>query len=699
MKKSLYFFALLIFISCQDNSNYFEYDSVQIVRDKWGVPHILAPTDEEVAYGLAWAECEDDFVTMQEQLLAIRGKLGTVNGKDGVTADFAIKFMKLREIAASEYQNQLSPKMIKILEYFAEGANTYAQTHPDEVLNEDLFPLEIPDLVAGYMLGLVEISGAGSDLQKIMDGSIVKYLNPSIKKGSNAIAIGPNKTKSGETFLAINSHQPLEGWYSWYEAHLMSEEGLNILGGTFPGGVNIFHGVNENLGWAHTVNSADFSDVFQLKMNPDNSNEYEVDGKWKKLKKEHIWAWVKIAGPIKIPVRQTIYSSDFGTTFKTDHGVFAWKFQAQNAVNAVEQWYKMNRSNSYSEFRDALEIRGVPCTNIVYADKEHNIFYISNGNFPGRKDGLDWTKVVEAHSSDVLYGDEVVPLDSLPQVLNPSCGFVFNTNNTPYSSTCEGENPIPRRHQAETSFMPRIAENLRSRRFLELIAEYDSLSYSDFKTIKFDQTYPSEMGTPLASNLEQLFKIDPKQNEDIADVLEILNKWDRSTNASNNTALLFINIYKEIWGKMKENLPLKFGNELSESEMVEGIRKVKKAMIEKYGSLEVSLGDIQRHSRGQVDLPIGGGPDILAAIHTREREDGKQRAHAGESYIALVRFNEGELPIVETIHSYGSSAEENSPHYTDQMDMFVDQKLKPMTLDRDEVLAQADTIYHPLKIK
>jgi len=218
----------------------------------------MAPTDEEVAYGLAWAECEDDFVTLQEQLLAVRGKLGTVKGKDGVVADFAIKFMKLRETAQERYLDELSPKMIKILEHFAAGATAYAQSHPEEVLNMDLFPIEIADLVGGYMLGLVEISGAGTDLQRIMDGSIVKYLNPEIKKGSNAIAISPNKTDNGETFLAINSHQPLEGWYSWYEAHLISEEGTNILGGTFPGGVNIFHGVNERLGWAHTVNSADY---------------------------------------------------------------------------------------------------------------------------------------------------------------------------------------------------------------------------------------------------------------------------------------------------------------------------------------------------------------------------------------------------------------------------------------------------------
>lgn len=703
MMKKLFSLSLLILLilifSFEEKPSFEPFDSIQIVRDQWGVPHIIAPTDEEVAYGLAWAECEDDFITVQEQFLAIRGQLGTVKGKDGVVADFAIKFMKLREIAAANYQKELSPKMIKILEYFAAGANAFAKAYPEEVLSKTMFPIEVPDLIVGYMLGLVEISGAGKDLKGIMDGSIVRYLNPGDPKGSNAIAISPRKTHSNESFLAINSHQPLEGWYSWYEAHLISDEGMNILGGTFPGGVNIFHGINENLGWAHTVNRADFSDVFQLKMHPEKSLFYELDGEWKELKTEHIWSWVKVAGFIKIPIRKTIYESDFGTTFKTEHGFFAWKFQAQNAVRAVEQWYEMNKANSYEEFRKALEKRSLPCTNIVYADKEHNIFYVSNGLFPGRKEGIDWTRVVPAHSSEVFYNDVHVPFDSIPQVLNPSCGYVFNTNNTPYSSTCAAENPIPKSHQQISSYMPKISENLRSRRFLELITQYDTLNYDDFKRIKFDRTYPSVMGTRVADNLEELFSISPTKYPEVADVIQTLNEWDRSTTADNKSALLFIKVYKNIWDSMLVNAPLEFGNKLTTEQMVESMTTAKKEMLSKYGTLKVPLGEIQRHSRGMVDFPTGGGPDILAAVHTKERADGKERAHVGDSYIALARFKNEGLPIIETIHCYGSSAEADSPHYTDQMEMFVEQKLKPMTLDKKLVLAQADTIYHPLKLR
>ena len=88
------------------------------------------------------------------------------------------------------------------------------------------------------------------------------------------------KQHTGEAFLAINAHQPLEGPSAFYEAHVQSDEGWNMLGGLLPGSCVILHGTNENLGWAHTVNYPDKIDVFQLQMNPCNSNQYKFDNQW-----------------------------------------------------------------------------------------------------------------------------------------------------------------------------------------------------------------------------------------------------------------------------------------------------------------------------------------------------------------------------------------------------------------------------------
>ncbi|MCI5059412.1 MAG: penicillin acylase family protein, partial [Flavobacteriales bacterium] len=112
------------------------------------------------------------------------------------------------------------------------------------------------------------------------------------------------------------------------------------------------------------------------------------------------------------------------------------------------------------------------------------------------------------------------------------------------------------------------------------------------------------------------------------------------------------------------------------------------------GTLDVTLGQLQVHKRGDVEYPIWGSLETLAAIHTEKLDDGRLRAKAGDCYIELVRFTKEGVQI-ETVNSYGSSANPDSPHYTDQMELFVNQQYKKMTLDRKEIERNAERRYSP----
>lgn len=700
VRNNLFLISLYIIIIASCTSPEFqEYSEVTIYRDEWGVPHIHAATDEQAAYGLAWASCEDDFITIQEQMMAIKGKYGEHKGKEGLVADFAIHFMGIRSYAKENYKTALSPKVLKIVQSYADGVNAFAQKYPDEVLLSSVFPVVPEDLIAGYMLGLVEISGAGEDLQKIMNGKIINDMKSNFPKGSNAIAINGKKSVGEETFLAINSHQPLEGWYSWYEAHLISDEGTNILGGTFPGGATIFHGTNQYLGWAHTVNHADFSDVYKLEINPDDEMQYLVDGQWYSLEKRSIWAWMKIWGPIKVPVRQTIYQSIYGSTFKTDDGVFAWNYAAGKALKSIEQWYHMNRAEGIDDFREALNMQGIPCTNIVYADAEQNIMYISNANIPLRDKSLNWREVIPGTSLKTLLKDTIYPIDSLPQVFNPASGFVYNTNNTPYSSSDSLNNPKPTAFNSIAGFFEPEHQNNRSLRFLELIYQMDSLGYDDFKRVKFDRQYPQQLRQAHMMNQELLLQLDSDEFKEIEDAILLLNSWNRRSDEDNTTAPLFLLSLNYLNELLKEENLHKRGNYITAMQCAEAISKAKAELLNTYGIINPPLSAVMRHKRGEVDMPIGGGSDVLAAIYGARQEDGTYRATAGESYIQLVRFRKGELPLIETVNAFGTSAEPDSPHYTDQMDLFVKQKLKPMSLSLDAIKNNHSAEYHPLKMK
>lgn len=670
-------------------------ERIQIARDLWGVPHIMAPTDAEVAYGFGWAQCEDSFNTLQEQMLAIQGKFGEVKGTDGIIADFGIQFMGLRELVESRYESDLSPDFRHYLEAYVAGINNYAALHPEQVLLKKLFPLRPQDVVIGYLMGLVELSQARPHLEAIMGNRVLPNTGPNFPKGSNAIAISGAKTTDGKTYLAINSHQPLEGWYSWYEAHLISEEGLNILGGTFPGGATIFHGVNEQLGWAHTVNHVDLSDIYQLDMHPDGDLRYRYDDGWLELEEVSYRAKIKI-GPVKLPIKRKIYRSIYGPTFQTDQGFFAWRFAAGQDIRAVEQWYRMNKAQNYTQFRAALEMQAIPSTNIVYADRRDTLFFISNAKAPIRNPDYQWRALLPGDRAETNW-NTYYPIDSLPQILNPVSGYLFNTNNTPYSASAPVDNPPLRKSQSTMSFQLPDMENSRSIRFQELISSYDKLSYEDFKRIKFDQQYGDRIQSREMMNLDLLFDLDPDHQPSIRTEIQQLKDWNRSFDIDNQTAPLFICTIQELVQNLRADERYEWRGQITRADAYSAITAAKAFLLEHYGSSNVPLGNFQRHRRGGVDLPLGGGPDVLAAMYSVEQPDGTFKGIAGESYIELVRFGPEGVEI-ETIHAYGSSENPESPHYTDQMERFVRQELKTMSLDRAEVLRQAKKVYAPKRV-
>jgi acyl-homoserine-lactone acylase len=127
---------------------------------------------------------------------------------------------------------------------------------------------------------------------------------------------------------------------------------------------------------------------------------------------------------------------------------------------------------------------------------------------------------------------------------------------------------------------------------------------------------------------------------------------------------------------------------------VDAVRKARKHLLKHFGKLEFPLGDLQKHVRGEKELPMWGLPEVICAMYTEPWKDGKLRSYLGESYIMLLKYSEEGVEI-ETVNAYGSSNKPGNKHYTDQMDLFVNQKYKKMTLDREEIFKHAERIYHP----
>lgn len=661
----------------------FDPSKIDIVRDKYGVPHIFAKTDPEVAYGLAYAHSEDDFATIQQVLMSGKALLGQYQGKDGAAIDYVVHLLRIPELVEERYERDLSPDFKRLLEGYCAGLNAYAAKHPKEVLMKKAFPATPKDMMQTIVLQLCVVSGADKALSSILKGK-VPLLDNYKTGGSNAFAFNSNKTTDGQVYLDINAHQPLEGMVAFYEAHLCSEEGLNILGANFPGAPCILHGCNENLGWAHTVNNPDKYDIYQLEINPKNKLQYKFDGKWETLEERNVPLKVKVKG-VKVGVHKKAYWSKYGPTMITERGTFSLRMPALMEIRGMEQWYRYNKAKNFTEFKAALNMAAIPGYNIVYADRFDTIYYISNGRIPIRDPKFNWEKTLPGNTSATLW-TEMHPVADLPQVLQPQSGFVFNTNHSPFHSTEGIENP----KNTDLTMGYETLENNRSKRFIELLSGYDKVSFEDFKKIKFDRQYPSNYAFPI--NIDAVFSLKEEDHPDIADVIHNLNQWNKMTDAENIGAATFYFVYKII-SESPQEYPRT--GAITKVQSAPILAKVKAEMLKTFGKTNLQLGDIQKLVRGNKELPQGGLPDVLAPMRSVPYKNGMVKGVHGDGYVELVRFPKEGLPIIESVNAYGASSKQDSPHYNDQMELSSHQKTKPMTLKKEDVYKNAERIYHP----
>lgn len=687
-------------------------DSISIVRDKWGVAHIFAKTDAEVAYGLAWANAEDNFVDMQKNMLQGISRLGAATGKDGAIRDFLGYSLRIKE-TVDEHYDDLTPEFKKYIDGYAAGINAYAKAHPKEVLYKKALPVTAKEILMGYAFTNSLISFVHSPIQNIIKGG---YDDSKTPFGSNAFALNSSKTADGATYLACNPHQPFEGQMSFYETHLCSEEGLNVLGALFPGGSSVFIGSNENLGWTHTFNGLDLVDTYKLKMHPKKKYYYEYDGQWKKLEVRTIWLKAKVKGMV-FTVPKKVYWSVYGATFKSDwkpkkakngkrakatkeekalheNQFYSVRFGANQNIKAAQQWYYMNKATNFADYHKACSDIGIVRFNFVYADRDDNIFYLSNGLIPKRNKGYDWNGVLPGNTSKTLW-TEFYPLDSLPQLLNPACGFVFNTNNSEFFATDEGCNLDSNAYSRDMGLW--YANNNRAHRLKELLDSKPKFNFSDFKEIKFDQTLPTT--GPFAQSLKPLFEsVNIAAYPDLSEVKKKLLNWNYSFKLDNKDAAVMSiaihDIFKRFhWGGKELERPLV----LADSVFADALRKSRDKLVKMFGTIDIPLGDYQRLIHGKVDLPVGGINDVLAATYTDNIPDGREMAIGGDTYIQMVKFNKTGLPYIESLLPLGNSCRPDSPHYTDQMELYSKQQTKVMTLDKATIYKEAERIYHPKK--
>jgi len=674
---------------------------VKILRDRLGVPHIFGKTDADTAFGLAYANAEDDFPTIQDSLAAARGRLALLRlDKIAVLNDYLVQALHIQQRVDDQYERLISTDYKEILDAYAEGINFYAHYYPDEI-DSRFLPYTGRDVVAGFIHKLALFVGVGGTLEDLLSreedlldvgrpmqrmlagNSGISFPGRTELMGSNSHAVGPSRSADDITRLNINSHQPYEGPVAWYEAHLVSEEGWDMIGGLFPGSPVIHHGHNKYLGWAHTVNSPDAIDVYKLSMHPDGSLQYKFDQEWKQLIVRK--ARIEIdTGFFDLPITYKSYESIHGPVLKLKEGFYAIRYAGMNRAGlSVEQWFRMNKAKNLDEWKKAMAMQGLPMMNTMYAD-QNNILYVYNHLLPIRNENYNWRNILPGDTSETLWTD-YLPFEELPMVENPPSGYVMNTNSTPFQATVGEGNPNPDDF-SETSGIETHMNN-RAIRSHELFGTDDSISRDEFFKYKYDRKY-SKKSSLFREVIIPLLKNYTPKNKNEKEALNILEKWDGNTDEASAAATLANLIYRPIF---RAGLRRSIGAKALSVE--KAFRGAVVFLMKNYGRIDVPLGQVQRLQRGRTDLPLGGSMDVLNAVHTEIR-DGKMVGVAGDSYIMIVEFSHSGAESWAR-HQYGNVNRKDSIHYDDQAVPFSRRMLRKSLLKIDEIRTELESEYHP----
>ncbi len=667
--------------------------SAEVTRDEWGVPRVIGETDADAAFAIAWAHAEDDFSTIQESLRAGLGAQMLAKNESEARTAYIVQLLRIRDDVEAQYDG-LSPDVRTVLEGYADGLNLYAAHHQSEA-EPDLFPVTGEDIAAlsgffsplFYGLGDVLASLAAPDVEDDPTrGQALQVMlqnGPATELGSNAFAVAPSKSADGAVRIMINSHQPVDGALAWYEGHLISQQGLNVAGGMFPGAPAVHLGVNPGLAQAATINHPDLIDVYELVREGDG---YVLDGEARAFETRTATMTVQLFGPFAWRVTRPAHWSAHGPVLETDSGAFAIRYATIGDIAFIEQAYNMMRARTLEAFESAVRQGAMGNTNRIVATRDGRIARYYLARMPARPDidGVDWEGVLPGDRSELIWqGFE--PFEAMPHMIDPDAGYVLDANHSPFNVTTTEDDPdaadYPERYGIETSMTNR------GRRAVSLMAGLETVSREALLAVKHDTAYDR---LSYAGAMQARIT-DMDWSEDLQPAADAITAWDRETDLSNTNAGLAIMTALQLYASEQDFA------QISDPAIRDALARSAALLSEHHGRIDPPWREVNFLHRGEGRIALAGGPDTLRAVNSIIDEGtGTLRMASGDGLYMLAEWAPGaDLPEVFAVHQFGASQDPASPHYNDQMEMFAAQELRRAPMSEADVRAAAVSVYRP----
>ncbi|WP_419949163.1 penicillin acylase family protein [Candidatus Palauibacter sp.] len=697
-------------------------EQVTIHRDPWGVPHIIAESEEAGFYGLGWAQADDQLEFILTMFLSARGEAAAAYGAETaprvgnpLAADAQARMWRHAEEARAGWE-RLSPQLRRNYAHYVAGMEAWMRAHPDRTPDwaPDLEPWDPVALSRFVLWGGYQ---AGQGLQDCARGGVRlatadrEAAEAGARGASNEWVLAPWRTRDDAMIVLSDPHGGIDGAFS-YESRLHAGD-LHAAGYSLGPMLILTH--TRDVSWGMTTGAPDVADCYEVEVDPADSLRYRYDGEWRRMETHEAVIEVRGGEPITRTFAYTRHNEVLSPVVAREEGK-AWVVSTaymHTAGDFDQEVYEINRASSIAEVKQAMRRLGMFPQNVMFGDRHGDSWYIRAGRTPVRPNGFDWNRPLPGNTSASAWlGTH--PLEDLVQLETPAAGYMQNNNISP--DVMLEASPLTADRYPSYIYNDRSGRrNTRGVRAVEVLSGAWDFTFEEAVELSLDEKW---VGTEAwREALRQALEAERDRVRAASPHLRTLARRILSFDGHARQASRAAHAYL-VWREQVFSLPdvdeearEALGGPIWEKggipaahlpRLVDALEAAVEFMLETYGSVDRTLGDVFRIGRGGRTWPLGGlsildrsggggcAVDLGCVFTLRAMTAGApdslglRHVQSGSRLLRLVQFTD---PIRSfTLHNYGQSENPDSPHYVDQARLTSERRLKPTYFDPAELM-------------
>jgi acyl-homoserine-lactone acylase len=697
--------------------------NVTITRDDWGIAHIIGKSDADAVFGMIYAQAEDDFNRVETNYLNSMGRLAEAEGESKIYQDLRMKLfidpVELKKLYAE------SPAWLKtLMNAWADGLNFYLSKHPDVKprvitrfepwmalsftegsIGGDIEKVNLTQLQAFYGKEPASVGGNNDGGNNNNDGS-ANYPVDEEPRGSNGMAIAPSNTAGHHSLLLINPHT---SFYFRSELQMVSDEGLNAYGAVTWGQFFIYQGFNERAGWMHTTSGVDAIDEYLETVVKKCDRFFYKYGS-----EERPFTTSEITVPYKtdhgmVEKKFTVYRNSHGPVVRDLNGKWVSFRIMQEPIKALTQSYTRTKARDYKSYRQTMELKANSSNNTIFADADGDIAYFHGNFIPRRDTKFDWTKPVDGGNPETEWHG-LLEVDETPHLLNPASGWLYNTNNWPWSAA----GPSSPKRADYPVYVETGGESARGLHAIRVLENKKDFTLDSLIAAAYDSYLPwFEKPMPALIKAWDSIPASNPLKAKTADQIAILRAWDYRWGVNSVATSLAVFWGEDVRrrvsgggrgrGSVEDAIPGAPAEQLLES-----LAAASDKLTADFGSWKTPWGDINRFQRLNDDIASNfndSGPSIpvgftssawgsLASFGARAYPNTKKwYGTSGNSFVAVVEF--GDRVRAKAVTAGGESGNVKSPHFNDEAQRYSTGALRDVYFYRAQLKGHTEREYHP----